>query len=203
MINTNKLMKSLVTVIATTTFAMVMIAGCNNPRQESGTSPSPAGDLTALEFKGDYPTAETTANLDRYQDFSFATSIVFWAQPFMESALINEVISRDFGVENNTAFIFDQRIQPGQEMPLTPNQSVVYMWSIIDLSEGGPIVIEVAPNVLGAFWDMWQRGTEDPGIIGPDQGKGGKYLVLPPGYQEEVPDGYFIIRAHGLSLIHI
>ena len=195
--NASKLMKSLVTVIAITASAMVMIAGCINPRQESGTLPSPAGDLTALEFKGDYPTAETTANLDRYQDFSFATTIAFWAQPFMESALINEVISRDFEVENNTAFIFDQRIQPGQEMPLTPNKSVVYMWSIIDLSEGGPIVIEVAPNVLGAFWDMWQRGTEDPGIIGPDQGQGGRYLVLPPGYQGEVPDGYFIIRAHG------
>ena len=65
MINTNKLMKSLVTVIATTTFAMVMIAGCNNPRQESGVSASPAGDLTALEFVGDYPTAETTANLNQ------------------------------------------------------------------------------------------------------------------------------------------
>jgi hypothetical protein len=165
--------------------------------EPSATSPSPAGDLTSLEFEGDYPTAETTANLDRYQDFSFATSIVFWAQPFMESALFNEVISRDFGVENNTAFIFDQRVRPGQEMPLTPNQSVVYMVAVIDLSEG-PIVLEVAPNVLAAFYDMWQRGTEDPGILGPDQGAGGSYLALPPGYEGEVPEGYFVIRAHGL-----
>ncbi len=40
---------------------------------------------------------------------------------------VNEVVLKDFGVKNNTAFIYDQRIQPGHEMPLTPNQNVVYI----------------------------------------------------------------------------
>ena len=32
------------------------------------------------------------------------------------------------------------------------------------------------------------------GNAGPDQGKGGKYLLLPPGYTGEVPEGYFVFR---------
>jgi hypothetical protein len=31
------------------------------------------------------------------------------------------------------------------------------------------------------------------GLTGPDRGKGGKYLVLPPGYEGDVPDGYYIL----------
>ena len=31
---------------------------------------------------------------------------------------------------------------------------------------------------------------EDVGPAGVDKGKGGKYLILPPGYKGEVPDGY-------------
>jgi hypothetical protein len=31
---------------------------------------------------------------------------------------------------------------------------------------------------------------EDAGPLGADQGKGGKYLILPPGYKDKVPDGY-------------
>ena len=33
------------------------------------------------------------------------------------------------------------------------------------------------------------------GRPGPDKGKGGKYLVLPPGYEGEVPDGYFVVQS--------
>jgi hypothetical protein len=47
---------------------------------------------------------------------------------------------------------------------------------------------------LGAFDDAWFRFVSDVGLAGPDQGKGGKYLVLPPGYDKEIPEGYFIIK---------
>jgi hypothetical protein len=32
------------------------------------------------------------------------------------------------------------------------------------------------------------------GFVGPDHGDGGKYLMLPPGYKSEVPDGYILAR---------
>ena len=34
--------------------------------------------------------------------------------------------------------------------------------------------------MLGVINDSWFRYVADLGVIGPDKGKGGKYLVLPP-----------------------
>jgi len=33
------------------------------------------------------------------------------------------------------------------------------------------------------------------GNAGPDKGKGGKYLILPPGYTGSVPEGYFTFKS--------
>ena len=48
--------------------------------------------------------------------------------------------------------------------------------------------------MLGLIDDMWYRWVADVGITGEDRGKGGKYLILPPGYTGDVPDGYFVVR---------
>jgi len=42
--------------------------------------------------------------------------------------------------------------------------------------------------------DFWFHWVSDVGITGPDKGKGGKYLMLPPGYTDAVPEGYFVLR---------
>jgi hypothetical protein len=39
------------------------------------------------------------------------------------------------------------------------------------------------------------RWVTDVGFTGPDKGAGGKYLLLPPGYKGEVPEGYFVARS--------
>jgi hypothetical protein len=44
----------------------------------------------------------------------------------------------------------------------------------------------VPPKSLGAINDMWYRWVIDLGITGPDKGKGGKYLILPPRYKGDV-----------------
>ena len=66
------------------------------------------------------------------------------------------------------------------------------MW--IDV-KAGPVVIEIPPNVLGVIDDHWFQYVTDLGRVGPDKGKGGKFLLLPPGYKGEVPDGYFVVRS--------
>jgi hypothetical protein len=38
--------------------------------------------------------------------------------------------------------------------------------------------------------DAWQTAIEDVGPAGVDKGKGGKYLITPPGYKAKVPTGY-------------
>ena len=48
---------------------------------------------------------------------------------------------------------------------------------------------------MGLIDDFWQRAITDFGLPGPDKGKGGKYLLLPPGYTGEVPgEGYYVLQ---------
>jgi hypothetical protein len=56
------------------------------------------------------------------------------------------------------------------------------------------MVIETPPNVLGFIDDAWFLYVADFGNAGPDRGQGGKFLVLPPGYDGAVPDGYYVVR---------
>jgi hypothetical protein len=82
---------------------------------------------------------------------------------------------------------------------LTPNTETPYSWMWLDL-RGGPLVLEAPPKVLGAINDMWYRWVVDIGFTGPDKGEGGKFLILPPGYQGEIPEGYFVVKSPTFSL---
>jgi hypothetical protein len=93
----------------------------------------------------------------------------------------------------NRIAIFEQLLD-SQTLVVTPNTSTLYAWSGTDLAKDGPTVIEMPPGMLGFLDDAWQRLVGDVGFTGPDKGKGGKYLVLPPGYKGKVPDGYFLLK---------
>jgi hypothetical protein len=74
---------------------------------------------------------------------------------------------------------------------LTPNTVNIYMMTWLQLDEE-PMVIETPPNVLGIIDDHWFKYVADFGNAGPDKGKGGKFLIVPPGYQGELPEGYYV-----------
>ena len=61
------------------------------------------------------------------------------------------------------------------------------------------MVIETPPNVLGFLNDAWFKYVVDFGNAGPDEGKGGKFLIVPPGYREALPEGYYVAHTstHG------
>ena len=62
------------------------------------------------------------------------------------------------------------------------------------------MVVQVPPGVLGIIDDAYFRYVTDLGLSGPDQGKGGKYLVVPPGYKGELPkEGYFVAKTPHLQ----
>jgi hypothetical protein len=53
------------------------------------------------------------------------------------------------------------------------------------------MVIDMPPGpLICVAMDLNQRWVADMGLPGPDAGKGGKHLLLPPGYKGEVPSGY-------------
>jgi hypothetical protein len=95
------------------------------------------------------------------------------------------------GVDGNV-IIFEEMMD-SKALWLTANTTVVYYMSWID-TKNGPVVMETPPNTLGLVDDHWFRYVCDFGNAGPDKGKGGKFLFLPPGYKGDVPEGYFVMR---------
>ena len=69
----------------------------------------------------------------------------------------------------------------------------MYAVGFLDLAKDGPTVIDLPPGMLGVLDDMAFRYMSDLGVAGPDKGKGGKFLILPPDYKGEVPSGYFVV----------
>ena len=87
-----------------------------------------------------------------------------------------------------------EKLLDSHSLYLTGNTDTMYSIGHLDLAAYGPTVVEVPPGMLGMLDDAWMRYVGDFGVAGPDRGKGGKYLVLPPGYTGAVPDGYFVLR---------
>jgi hypothetical protein len=77
---------------------------------------------------------------------------------------------------------------------LTANSTVNYAWGWLDLKDG-PVVLESPPGVLGLVNDFTFKYVADVGKAGPDKGKGGKFLFLPPGYEGQVPKGHFVFES--------
>ncbi len=95
-----------------------------------------------------------------------------------------------FGKGYNVLPIWKERMDSRCWVP-TPNADVIYSMSYLNLKETGPLVVAAPAEVIGMFTDFFQRTITDVGAIGPDRARGGLYLLLPPGYDGQVPKGYF------------
>jgi hypothetical protein len=149
--------------------------------------------IGTLEYKDGAPSKETIEkvydNLDRMHAVEAFVNAYQGA-----STYAIRVGMLKAGVEDNTLVVFSE-LMDSKSLFLTANTDTPYLWGIIDLSNG-PMVFEVPPKLLGTLDDMWFRWVTDVGAPGPDRGMGGKYLILPPGYEGPVPEGgYFIVRS--------
>ena len=97
----------------------------------------------------------------------------------------------DFGLDAANKFLIYETLLDAQSLFLTPNTESVYGMQFLDLKHDGPTIVEVPPGLLGGFSTMWQQSLIGLGPTGVDQGKGGKFLLLPPDYEGEPPGGYF------------
>ena len=99
-----------------------------------------------------------------------------------------------FGKGYNVLPIWKDRMDARTWVP-TPNADVIYSMSYLDLKETGPLVVAAPRDVIGMFTDFFQRTITDVGAIGPDRARGGLYLLLPPDYDGEIPQGYFPFKS--------
>ena len=108
---------------------------------------------------------------------------------------------RVLGQKTSNQIIIFEELADANSLYLTTNTSTMYVFGKLDLKVDGPTVVEIPPGMLGVFNDAWFRYAGDIGPFGQDKGKGGKYLVLPPGYDGEVPEGYFNIKSRSYKMM--
>jgi hypothetical protein len=142
--------------------------------------------------------AEDVEKLKYELMFQRATQLYLWALPSLNMYGMKEGSEAKFGKGYNVLPIFKDRLN-AKTLITTPNSDVIYALGYLDLKEDGPLVIEAPPGLQGIIDDFRQRpipsvgeidGKQwfgDVGLVGPDKGKGGKYLILPPDFQGEIP----------------
>ena len=147
-----------------------------------------------FEFRNGYPTAEAADKLYEMRTFNRAVeSYLHFVTPmsmfYMQKGL------RGFGLDAANKFLIFETLLDAQSLYLTPNTESIYGMQFLDLKRDGPTVVEAPPGLLGGFSTVWQQSLLGIGPTGVDKGKGGKFLLLPPGYQGELPAGYFTAKS--------
>lgn len=148
--------------------------------------------IGTLEFVDGIPTEETSRNV--YEQLDFLRGIEVFLNGIPGASMVG--LRRGCiatGAVDGTISVFEE-LMDSKSLFLTANTESIYYATWIDL-KNGPIVIESPPNVLGVVNDFWFRYVADLGNAGPDRGKGGKYLILPPDYKGAPPDGYFTFKS--------
>jgi len=161
--------------------------------------------LANLPFNEGRPTKATVQTLQDELLFQRATQTYLWAMPLINTLGMKVGSEKTFGAGYNVLPVWKKRLD-AKTLVTTPNSDVIYAMSYVDLGKDGPLVFEAPPQLQGILLDFWQHPIPGPtidgkqffgdvGFPGPDGGKGGKFLLLPPGYKGEVPEGYFVYRS--------
>jgi len=153
------------------------------------------------------PTPETSKALKDELLFQRATQTYLWALPLINTLGMKAGSEKTFGAGYNVLPVWKKRLD-AKTLVTTPNSDVIYAMNYLDLGKDGAMVLEVPPGLQGILLDFWQRPIPGPkigastffgdvGLPGPDGGKGGKFLILPPGYRHNkpLPVGNFIYRS--------
>ncbi|MFQ4144007.1 DUF1254 domain-containing protein [Chlorogloeopsis sp. ULAP02] len=124
-----------------------------------------------------------------------AVEAVIWGMPIVNLDLMFQAMLKVGGKENQ--IVYWSNFLDWKNQTLTPNPNTIYLMPFINMKDVGSMVVEIPPaeggRITGTITDAWQVALEDVGPAGADKGKGGKYLILPPGYSEKVPDGYIVL----------
>jgi len=140
----------------------------------------------------EHPTEVTAEQLTARALERRAIEAVNWGMPAVNFDLMYQALARNNGTFNQIAYW--SRLPDWKIQTLTPNPDAIYLTPFIDTKAVGPVVLEIPPaddgSITGTVMDAWQCALEDVGPAGVDKGQGGKYVILPPGYKDTVPNAY-------------
>ncbi|AMN40589.1 DUF1254 domain-containing protein [Rhodoplanes sp. Z2-YC6860] len=148
--------------------------------------------IGTLQFNQGRPTPKTVVQVYDQLDFIRGVEVFLNAMPGASMVAMRRG-QRSMGAADNTFVVFEQYLD-SKTLFLTGATDSIYASSFLDLSKG-PVVLEYPPRAIGVLDDMWSRHIADFGDKGPDKGKGGKFLIVPPGYKGKLPSGYHLARS--------
>jgi hypothetical protein len=192
------------------TLTLLILSGCEEEADPTAATPPPKAKPRAAKqaevavVKEDLrlaPEALAERAVERR-----ATEAMIWGMPAVNYDLMYQAMVRETGGGFNEV-VYWSRLPDWKNQTLTPNPDVIYLMAFFNTNDG-PIVIEIPPAdqgvINGTIMDAWQMPLEDVGPAGVDEGAGGKYLVLPPGYKGQPPKGYIVLPCatqHGYALL--
>jgi hypothetical protein len=146
--------------------------------------------LGTLEFVDGVPSGETVETVYDHLDFVHALNVFLNGYAGASTVALRKGF-QEAGAADNQVLIFSE-LMDSASLFLTANADTVYFVGIVDLTSG-PMVVETPPQALALFDDMWFQWIVDFGLPGPDRGEGGRFLLVPPGYDGPLPDsGYHV-----------
>ena len=123
-----------------------------------------------------------------------AVDAVIWGLPLVGEELVRQAYIRDGKAKYNDIVWRTKGGGWKNQLP-TANVNTRYMYFFINTEQDRPAVVDLPPaipgaNFYGTIEGAWYVPLADIGF----EGKGGKYLVLPPDYKGDVPAGYSVVR---------
>lgn len=193
------------TVVLATALACALTAGMaaaqDAPKMKM-TTPIPAEITTpdtvetrigTLKFNDGFPTDETVQKVYDNLAFQRGVSVFLSATGGSSTEGLRQGLA-SIGVDNNQTVALFETLMDSKSLFLTPNTESIYSVMWVDV-KNGPVVLETPPDVLGIIDDHWFHYVADFGRVGPDKGQGGKFLLVPPGYKGDIPEGYFVYHS--------
>jgi hypothetical protein len=140
------------------------------------------------QFKGGFPTPETVIRAYDDADLNRAIQAYRFFYPNVSVYGLLAGFEQLGAKYNQTAVVLEGL---PRHVLFTPNSDTPYASIPIDLTTG-PVAIELPEGpLLGVANDLNFRWVLDVGLPGPDAGKGGRHLILPPGYKGQIPGGFY------------
>jgi len=127
-----------------------------------------------------------------------AVEAVIWGMPAVNyDLMLQEMLTKTPGKVGQV--IYWGKPLDWHNQTLTPNPDALYFMTFFNTKDG-PVVLDLPPSDAQASFNgnivtLWQMPLEDAGLLGADKGKGGKYVILPPGYAGPKPAGDYVLQS--------
>ncbi|UCG67777.1 MAG: DUF1254 domain-containing protein, partial [Deltaproteobacteria bacterium] len=142
--------------------------------------------IGTLEFFDGIPTKKTAELVYDNLDFFRGVEVFLNGIPATSIEGLRLGLA-SIGAKNSSQVVIFDRLMDSKPLFLTGNTSTVYAVPFLDLKKDGPTVVEIPAGAgPGTVNDAYFRFVIDMGAPGPDKGKGGKYLILPPDYKGDL-----------------